>query len=58
MEKVPAELMKEYVNSQKFTSTTEIMEAMKAMFANPYAENILAAVHVDTQDHIGGFGNS
>ena len=31
MEKAPAELMKEYVNSQKFTSTTEIMEAMKAM---------------------------
>ena len=34
MEKVPAELMKEYVNSQKFTSTTEIMEAMKAMFGD------------------------
>ena len=26
--------MKEYVNSQKFTSTTEIMEAMKAMFGD------------------------
>ena len=34
MEKSPAELMKEYVNSQKFTSTTEIMEAMKAMFSD------------------------
>ena len=34
MEKVPAELMKEYVNSQKFTSTTEILEAMKAMFGD------------------------
>ena len=34
MEKVPVELMKEYVNSQKFTSTTEIMEAMKAMFGD------------------------
>lgn len=34
MEKVPAELMKEYVNSQKFTSTTEVMEAMKAMFGD------------------------
>ena len=34
MEKAPAELMKEYVNSQKFTSTTEIMEAMKAMFGD------------------------
>lgn len=34
MEKAPAELMKEYVNSQKFTSTTEIMEAMKTMFSD------------------------
>ena len=34
MGKAPAELMKEYVNSQKFTSTTEIMEAMKAMFGD------------------------
>ena len=34
MEKAPAELMKEYVNSQKFTSTTEIMEAMKTMFGD------------------------
>lgn len=34
MEKSPAELMKEYVNSQKFSSRTEIMEAMKAMFGD------------------------
>ena len=34
MEKAPAELMKEYVNSQKFSSTTEIMEAMKAMLGD------------------------
>lgn len=34
MEKAPSELMKEYVNSQKFTSTTEIMEAMKVMFGD------------------------
>jgi transposase-like protein len=32
MRTVPAELMKDYVNSQKFSSTTEIMEAMKEMF--------------------------
>ena len=31
MERVTAELMKKYVNSQKNTGTTEIMEAMKAM---------------------------
>ena len=32
MEKAPAEMLKEYVRSQKFSSTTEIMEAMKEMF--------------------------
>lgn len=32
MEKTPAELMKEFVNSQKFSSTTEVMAAMKDMF--------------------------
>jgi hypothetical protein len=29
MEKAPAEMLKEYVRSQKFSSTTEIVEAMK-----------------------------
>jgi len=32
MEKASAELMREFVNSQKFSSTTEVMEAMKDMF--------------------------
>ncbi|WMJ22337.1 IS256 family transposase [Paludicola sp. MB14-C6] len=32
MEKQPKELLKEYVNSQNFTSTTEVMQAMKEMF--------------------------
>ena len=32
MELTPKELMKEYVNSQGFTSTTEIMQAMKELF--------------------------
>ena len=32
MEKIPKELLKEYVNSQNFTSTADIMEAMKEMF--------------------------
>lgn len=32
MELTPKELMKQYVESQKFTSTTEIMQAMKEMF--------------------------
>ena len=32
MSATPAELMKEYVNSQNFSSTTEAMAAMKEMF--------------------------
>ena len=32
MEKMPKELLKEYVNSQNFTSTADIMNAMKEMF--------------------------
>ena len=32
MEKTPKEMLKAYVNSQKFNSTTEIMNAMKEMF--------------------------
>ncbi len=35
-EAVPAELMKEYVNSQQFKSTADIMEAMKEMFRDVY----------------------
>lgn len=34
MEKAPSELMREFVDSQNFTSTTEVMEAMKQMFAD------------------------
>ncbi len=32
MERVPQNLLKEYVQSQHFTSTAEIMEAMKELF--------------------------
>jgi len=32
MEKTPATMMKEFVNSQKFESTTDVMAAMKEMF--------------------------
>ena len=32
MEKVPAETMREFVRSQNFTSTDEVMTAMKNMF--------------------------
>lgn len=34
MEKTPAQMMKEFVNTQKFESTTEVMAAMKEMFAD------------------------
>lgn len=34
MEKTPAEMMKEYVNSQQFESTADVMVAMKEMFAD------------------------
>lgn len=32
MEPAPQELLKEYVNSQKFSSTADIMQPMKEMF--------------------------
>ncbi|MFU0833963.1 MAG: hypothetical protein ACFWUC_13635 [Oscillospiraceae bacterium] len=32
MSRVPAELLREYVNRQEFSSTADIMEAMKDMF--------------------------
>ena len=34
MEKPSKELMKEFVNSQKFTSTTDIMNSMKELFSD------------------------
>ena len=34
MATTPAEMMKEYVNSQNFSSTTEVMTTMKEMFKN------------------------
>ena len=33
MEQVPANLLKEFVKSQKFENTNHVMEAMKEMFA-------------------------
>ena len=32
--KMPKELIKEYLKSENFTSTTEIMEGIKSMFAD------------------------
>ena len=40
MEKAPAEMMREFVRSQNFTSTDEIMEAMKNMFKDILQEGM------------------
>ena len=32
--KIPKELIKEYVKSENFTSTNDIMESIKSMFAD------------------------
>ncbi len=34
MEKALKELLREFVNSQKFTSTTDIMNSMKELFSD------------------------
>ena len=34
MEKTSKELLKEFVNSQQFTSTTDIMNSMKELFSD------------------------
>ena len=58
MEKVPAELMKEYVNSQKFTGTTEIMDAMKTLLGdvlNDLKNRGVQRVYVFCVDGFTGF---
>ncbi len=34
MEKTSKEILKEFINSQKFTSTTDIMNSMKELFSD------------------------
>lgn len=53
MSTVPAEVLKEYVNSQKFSSTTEVMEAMKDMF-----RDVLQQVMESELDETLGYGKS
>ena len=53
MRTVPAEVLKEYVNSQKFSSTTEVMEAMKDMF-----RDVLQQVMESELDETLGYGKS
>ena len=42
MEKTPKEMLKAYVDSQKFNSTTEIMDAMKEMFRDALFSPIIS----------------
>ena len=44
MEKVPAEMMREFVRSQNFTSTDEVMTAMKNMFKDILQE-VMECIH-------------
>jgi len=49
MNKAPQELLKEYVQSQRFTSTTEIMTAMKEMFRDV----IQTVMEVEMDEELG-----
>lgn len=49
MQPVPQNLLKEYVQSQHFTSTTEIMEAMKEMFRDV----IQTVMEVEMDEELG-----
>ena len=49
MQPVPQDLLKEYVQSQHFTSTTEIMAAMKEMFR----EVIQTVMEVEMDEELG-----
>ena len=49
MNTAPQELLKEYVKGQNFTSTAEIMEAMKEMFR----DIIQTAMEVELDEELG-----
>lgn len=49
MQAAPQELLKEYVKKQQFTSTTEIMQAMKEMFRDV----IQTAMEVELDEELG-----
>ena len=49
MQSAPQELLKQYVRSQKFTSTADIMEAMKDMFRD-VIQNVM---EVEMEDELG-----
>ena len=49
MNTAPQELLKEYVKSQRFSNTTEIMTAMKEMFRDV----IQTAMEVELDEELG-----
>ena len=49
MQPAPQDLMKQYVQSQHFTSTSEIMQAMKEMFRDV----IQTAMEVEMDEELG-----
>ena len=53
MELTPKELMKQYVDSQNFTSTTEIMQAMKELFRDAIQQVMESELDVEL-----GYGKS
>ena len=54
MQSVPQDLLKEYVQSQHFTSTTEIMDAMKEMFRDV----IQTVMEVEMDEELGRAGKA
>ena len=49
MQSAPKDLLKEYVQSQQFTSTAEIMQAMKEMFRDVIEQ----VMEVEMDDELG-----
>ena len=49
MQSVPKDLLKEYVQSQQFTSTADIMQAMKEMFRDVIEQ----VMEVEMDDELG-----
>ena len=52
MQSAPKDLLKEYVQSQQFTSTAEIMQAMKEMFCDVIEQ----VMEVEMDDELGREG--
>ena len=53
MEKTPKEMLKAYVDSQKFNSTTEIMEAMKEMFRDVLQQVMESELDTELDTELG-----